>query len=87
MLKGPEFSDRHLIFGEGSSFVTADIVSTSHSLTGSEISDQVIFIFHLSNAVGKGDGDCQGETFGHCHHDQADCDNDSLDYFLHKLDG
>jgi hypothetical protein len=34
VLQSPEFGDSHLIFGESTSFVTADVVGSTHSLAG-----------------------------------------------------
>jgi hypothetical protein len=43
-----DLGDGHKILSEGTGFVRADIISTTHGFTGLQISDQVILLFHFS---------------------------------------
>jgi hypothetical protein len=52
-----DFGDGHEVLGKGTSFIGADVISTTHGFAGLKISDQVVLFFHFSDRVGKGNGD------------------------------
>lgn len=69
--------DSHLVHGEGTSLVWADVVGTSHDLARGKLLYEVLVNKHLSHGVGKCDHDCKGKTFGYGH--DYNCDgNDQV---------
>ena len=52
-LLAPQLGNGHKILGESSCFIGADVVGSTHGLAGPQISDQIVFILHLTHTVGK----------------------------------
>ena len=46
-LSVPELSQKHLVHGEGASFIGTDVVGSSHGLAGLHSSDQILIVQHL----------------------------------------
>lgn len=61
-------SDGHQVLGESAGLISANIIGSTHSLAGLEVSHQVVLVLHLAHRVGQGDRYGQGQTLGHCHH-------------------
>jgi hypothetical protein len=51
------FGDGHEVLGQGTGFIGANVISTTHGFAGLKISDQVVLLFHFSDRVGEGNGD------------------------------
>ena len=74
----PESCYCHEVFGEGSCLVAADVVGSSHSLAGREVSYQVLLVPHLPNTIGERDSDSKRETLGHSHDHDTHSNNEIL---------
>jgi hypothetical protein len=73
------FGDSHQIFSESTGFIGADIISATHSLASLQISDQVVLLFHLSNAISQCDGNGKRKSFRHGNDNDTDSNNEILD--------
>ena len=56
-LSVPELSQKHLVHGEGASFIRADVVGSSHGLAGLHSSNQILIVQHFLDGKGQGHGD------------------------------
>lgn len=72
----PDLHYSHVVLGKGAGFVSADDVGRSHRLAAGQLFDQVLLLQHLLHRKGKREGDGEGESFGHCHHDERDCEHE-----------
>jgi len=77
--------DTHFVLSESSCLVRTNFVSISHRLRGVQFTHKVILFGHLSNRVGKRDGDRERKSFWHGYHNDSDCDDKSTGYIANKL--
>ena len=50
----------HLVLGQSTSLVSADLIGVAHSLRAAKFADKVILILHLADRVGERNGDGEG---------------------------
>jgi|LauGreDrversion4_2_1035121.scaffolds.fasta_scaffold130899_2 hypothetical protein len=75
----------HFIHGQCAGLIRANIVSTSHDLAGGQLFNEVLINEHSADGVGKGDHDCERETFGHGYNNNSYC-NQKVSEPLDKVD-
>jgi len=74
----PEGGHSHLVLSESSSLIRANVVGSTHDLTGSESLDEVLLNEHLSHRVGEGDDNSEWESFRDSDNDDSDTNNNVL---------
>lgn len=86
VLQEEEPSHCHFVHCQSTGLVGTDVVSSTHSLTGLQETDQVVFVFHLADRVGQGDSHSQGQAFRDGHHNDADCDNEGINQVMESVE-
>jgi len=79
VLASPNVSNLHLVPGQSSGLVRADVVSATHDFTGSQTLNIVVVLKHSLDRVGERDHDGQGETLGHSYHNDSHTDDQVLE--------
>lgn len=81
-----DLGDGHEVLCQGTGFIGADVVSATHSFTGLEISDQVVFFFHLSDGIGQGNSDGEWKSFRDSDNDDTDGNDKEFDDLVNCFD-
>ena len=73
--------DGHLVHGEGSGLVGADVVGTAHDFARGKLLHEVLINEHLSHGIGKSDHDGKRKTLRYSDDDDSDGDDQVLEPF------
>jgi len=77
----PEIDDVHIVLSQSSCFISTDDMCGAHSFAAGQSFDQIVFFEHLFDGKGKRKSNGQGQSFGHCHHNNNDSQHHISQYF------
>jgi hypothetical protein len=80
----PDFHDFHLILGQSTSLVRADVICAAHDFARTQTLDIIVILKHLLDGVSEGNHHCKRKTLRHSHHNNSNTNNDVSEPLLQR---